>query len=156
MYITDSFTGLYNRYGFEKHFPNMIQQAKKGKNCISSVICDLDRLKYINDSFGHNEGDNAIKVAADALKCSVPDNAICMRFGGDEMTTFFIGECSNNISNSMENYFKSYNSNSNKNYTVHASIGIFTTYDENQMTYETLLKKADEILYVNKKRVIKI
>ena len=56
-------------------------------------MCDLDGLKNINDTQGHLAGDRAIAAVAEALKSTCPEDAICVRFGGDEMLAFIMGDC---------------------------------------------------------------
>ena len=77
------------------------------------IMADLDGLKYINDFFGHEDGDNAIAVCAKALKDSCPPEALCLRFGGDEMLAFICGECDPvAIVNSIADKLDAYNASS--------------------------------------------
>ena len=65
--VTDSMTGLFNRNGFNSMLPQMITEAREaGKNFLL-IMSDLNGLKYVNDSFGHSEGDNLINTAAGLL-----------------------------------------------------------------------------------------
>ena len=76
MHIRDPLTGLYNRRGFYKRAEKLSAGDKKAY--VFSI--DMDYLKYINDNFGHNEGDEAIKAVASALHANGRDE-ICSRFG---------------------------------------------------------------------------
>ena len=84
IYMTDALTGLYNRTGCEKVLYEFItEQKKQGKKSIL-VFADIDRMKIINDRYGHLKGDFAIKATADAFKKFSPDSWMFGRYGGDE------------------------------------------------------------------------
>ena len=77
---TDPLTGLYNR----KLFQEVIQSYISGCKSYGLVMLDVNGLKYINDHFGHEEGDRIIREAAAAIRGSVRDSDLAFRFGGDE------------------------------------------------------------------------
>ena len=152
MFKTDSLTGLYNRLGFRNVFEKLKDnQNLWGKN-ITVIMTDLDGLKYINDTFGHAEGDIAIQTAAKALKKACPENAICVRFGGDELFSVIIGDCSiDTIINGIESFLEAYNKSSDKEYSVVSSCGGNTFVLDENFDLKKALKKADEQMY-NMKR----
>lgn len=77
----DALTDIYNRGYFEK----MKTYYNQEKNlAVGIVLCDLDQLKYVNDTYGHKKGDQLIQTAAELLKNFFSDNAIVSRVGGDE------------------------------------------------------------------------
>lgn len=79
--IYDSLTHFYNRHYFEKK----ITEFEQSHACpIGYFTCDLDGLKLINDTMGHAEGDNYIRLAADIIRCSFGEQDIVARIGGDE------------------------------------------------------------------------
>ncbi|MFX4262328.1 PAS domain S-box protein [Pelotomaculum propionicicum] len=79
--LRDPLTGLYNRAYFE----NEIERLESGGYSQASVLmCDVDGLKIINDSFGHDSGDDLLIAAADVLRSSLRDSDIIARIGGDE------------------------------------------------------------------------
>lgn len=82
--VTDALTGIYNRTGCETMMYTGVEQnqANQGQSVI--MIADLDRLKYINDTYGHNQGDTAIKLAVSALLKALPSGYMIGRYGGDE------------------------------------------------------------------------
>lgn len=86
--VTDALTGVYNRAGCERIAYPMLRewQSKGGTGVI--MLVDIDRMKTINDKFGHASGDQALCTVADVLKSVLPLDWIISRFGGDE---FFIG-----------------------------------------------------------------
>ena len=76
--LTDGLTGLFNREAF-------YQDKLKMSNSVTGVIqFDMDGLKYINDNFGHNEGDKALREIANAITGAIKKNMYAYRLGGDE------------------------------------------------------------------------
>lgn len=148
---TDALTGLYNRHGFCTEYSRLLETM--GDDSLAVIMCDLDGLKYINDNFGHEEGDNAIHTAACALKNVCPQNAICTRFGGDEMMAVYpYRENSIDVRSLFCKYLDEYNAKSGKPYTVAASMGIYITPKGEQPNFEELVKKSDSLMYDEKKR----
>lgn len=85
LYIYDSLTEVMNRSGFNRYADTVLQDAARtgsGSACI--FFADLDNLKVINDTYGHDEGDVFIKAAADILKKNRHHGELLMRYGGDE------------------------------------------------------------------------
>ncbi len=151
-YKLDILTGFYNRNGFFKEFEMLIEDLKKNGGTLSIALADLDNLKYINDTFGHAVGDKAICAVANALRraCS---GAICCRFGGDEMLAVSAKTSdSEMIRRRLDAYMDEYNRLSKSEYPFSASLGVYETDDLEQMNFETLLVKADELMYQEKKK----
>ncbi len=84
LYIKDAMTGMYNRLGYQKLACRLFEQKRQKKEDMSIMFIDMDRLKYINDEFGHIHGDWAIKTTAGAILKNIPEGAIAVRTGGDE------------------------------------------------------------------------
>lgn len=88
--ISDTLTSLYNRKVLTKALELRLQNlAERGVN-ILFISMDCDRLKYINDTFGHKEGDNAIIMIADAISASLRKGDYAIRMGGDEFILILI------------------------------------------------------------------
>lgn len=153
IYIHDSLTGLYNRLGFNREFEKLTKRVREKEGVVTVVLADLDGLKGINDNYGHAAGDNAIHTVAQALKNSCPENALCVRFGGDEMLAVVEGDYDiDGIRERMKNWLEHYNSASGNPYTVSASLGILSTDDTDGLEFEELLKRVDELMYQEKRR----
>lgn len=88
LYLTDQMTGLYNRMGYQKMGENFYQIMRQKEQQMSIFFIDLDRLKYINDSFGHEYGDYAIMATAKAIRKYCDTDAVPARTGGDEFVIF--------------------------------------------------------------------
>ncbi len=151
MYQYDVLTGLYNRNGFVREYYMMAERAKQENGYITAILVDLDGLKYINDNFGHAEGDNAIRAVADALKAACPKGALCARFGGDEMIAFMDGECDDDlIKRAFESFLETFNALSQKPYKAEASIGIYRTKADSALDFEDLIRESDKLMYKEK------
>ena len=82
--MRDAMTGLYNRLGYQNQACRIFKESKEKNQDLSILFMDMDRLKYMNDTFGHECGDLAIKITARAILRFCPDNAVAIRMGGDE------------------------------------------------------------------------
>jgi len=82
--VTDELTGLFNRRGFSLAAEQELKHAFRRKEGLVLLFYDIDNLKAINDTFGHAEGDKAIKTAAKALRATFRESDIVARWGGDE------------------------------------------------------------------------
>ncbi len=80
----DSLTGLANRISFENHLEKVLETAKENNQNLALILCDLDRFKIINDSYGHKVGDHILKTIADRVKPILSHDQFFARFGGDE------------------------------------------------------------------------
>ena len=92
LYVKDSMTGLYNRMGYQKLSVSYFSIMKEKKVPVLVMFIDLDRLKYINDTYGHDAGDNAIVQVANAMRQASERREVCIRSGGDEYLVFGIAE----------------------------------------------------------------
>ena len=152
MYKRDALTGLYNRVAFQHVFRELrFSPENKGKE-ITVIMSDLDGLKYINDHFGHADGDNAICMVANALKKACPEPAVCARFGGDEVFAVLIGDCKpENLVQCINDELDEYNKTSGLTYFVTTSSGTYTTTLNESFDILKALKIADENMYEVKK-----
>ena len=82
--ITDPLTQLYNRRGFDEQINTLWPTLCNYKKPLAFICVDLDGLKTINDRFGHENGDKAIRTVADALRENADDSMVIARSGGDE------------------------------------------------------------------------
>lgn len=144
----DQLTGLYTRGGSERAYKALVEKLTAQGKPITVIMSDLDGLKYINDNFGHNEGDYAIKATASALKNSCPDNAVCIRMGGDEMAAFLSSSAPlEDIEAEINARLRSVNRTAGKPYPINASIGIFRSPAGQIPSFEELIRSADEQMY---------
>lgn len=91
LYNHDSMTMLYNRLELEKLGGRYLRMHREKKETVYVAYLDLDGLKQINDRFGHDQGDFAIKAAANAMKEIFPRESLLFRLGGDEFLVICSG-----------------------------------------------------------------
>lgn len=96
LYVTDSLTGLYNRFGFEENARKLFGMISDAGETPEILFLDMDNMKHINDTLGHKTGDRAIRAVADILKKVFGDidRTFLMRYGGDEFVVICPEKCS--------------------------------------------------------------
>lgn len=150
MYRCDSLTHLLNRMALRNSYPDLLEKSC-GK--LTVVFADLDDLKTINDKYGHDDGDFAICSVADALKTSCPDEALCVRWGGDEMVAVIPGDhSSGTIHDDINAYLQRINAESGKEYVISTSVGVMTFDVDSSTEFEDMVRAADQLMYREKNR----
>lgn len=86
----DSLTNLYNRRAFMRIYEALFQKPEQLKHAVF-VMLDMDNLKGVNDTFGHDAGDVSIRQIATCLQEYMPKNALCGHLSGDEFVAFLYG-----------------------------------------------------------------
>lgn len=150
--VTDELTGILNRRGFFEKVKKLISiNENKGRNC-EMIFCDMDNLKLINDQFGHDEGDYALRNSANILNKAIGQDGVISRIGGDEFAAFaFIDSNESDICSVILDECNQYNSQSDKPYYVELSTGSVTFINEEGIDVNKKLDEADDILYQNKR-----
>jgi diguanylate cyclase (GGDEF)-like protein len=82
--MTDDLTGLHNLRSFEAHLMTMVQASRKSSAPLAVLVLDLDRLKSLNDQFGHLAGAEAVRTVGHIISSHLPPAAVACRYGGDE------------------------------------------------------------------------
>ena len=154
LYVIDPLCNIYNRNGFIKVADDMFKECVATGNQIMISFIDMDGLKYINDNYGHNEGDFAIQRIANIIHNCCEGNSVCARFGGDEFVYFSPNatlsdpiSLSRKINIALDNINKLVQ----KPYTISASIGSVVTVARPDDTLYSIIKLADEKMYDVKK-----
>ena len=147
--MTDSLTGVFNRGGFLKFGKKAIDRSLK-KGVEGAVIYgDMDHLKLINDNFGHEMGDMAIKAEVEIFKRIFAESDVIGRLGGDEFAFVVSGLNESGFESlvrRLESETKKFNENSKKPFTLSISLGA-SFYSKEEKNLEALLKSADEKQY---------
>ena len=150
LYVRDQLTGLLNRYGMEKYGNELLGQAK-AKHTYFAVICaDVDGLKPINDTYGHEAGDNAISQTSKAIRGSMAGNGICIRTGGDEFCVLVAGCTEEQIQEYISNIrlvLDEYNEKSGLPYKVGCSCGYEIAKADETESISEIVNRADEKMY---------
>ena len=82
--MVDPMTGLYNRRFLQEHMSQILSGVLRRKTQIGLLVCDIDYFKQVNDTHGHDAGDELLRATANVLKSAVRDSDIVIRFGGEE------------------------------------------------------------------------
>ncbi len=153
LYVRDAMTGLYNRTGYQRFGYKLFAEKKQLKENFAILFMDMDRLKYINDNFGHECGDIAIKMIADAILKNVPDGAIPVRTGGDEFVIFLQrvkeGEVQEVAAKVIAD-IKKETQNRKLPFDVSVSVGSICTDVNTDKTLDDYIREADEVMYQDK------
>lgn len=151
--MCDAATGLYNRRGMYSRFHEM-KKEHSGKKVLV-IMADMDGLKYINDTFGHSEGDFGIYEISGAVKSALSGNEIGVRSGGDEFLIIGAGDYTDDIIEEklrgIERNIRHRSLCSGKPYEISASIGFYSDVLTPDINIDTIIGIADERMYEQKK-----
>lgn len=153
--LHDALTGIFNRRGFFKKMRQVLQNKENAGQVLYVFFTDMDGLKYINDTFGHVEGDFAIATVARALEKVSKKDSACARLGGDEFICAFVEETdmhytAEEFQSRLEECIQNAEGVAEKPYPVSASVGmIFETISEN-MDLDAVINRADDKMYERK------
>lgn len=149
--ITDQLTGLYNRRGFIQLAEHHLRQTRQN---ILLMFADLDGLKRINDTLGHNEGDKAIAEAAQVLREAFRDSDILARIGGDEFAMLAVNTkelTPEIIARRVKERLDQHNADPQRRYKLGMSLGTIEHDPSQPATLSDLMSHADATMYEQKK-----
>lgn len=152
--LRDELTGLYNRRGFLALAGQQLKLALRIGLGLSLVYADLDGLKRINDTFGHDEGDAVLRKTAEILRDTFRDSDIIARLGGDEFTALVINSSDDgprSIALRLQQKLADYNAQRTHTYELSLSVGIASLDLKRAASIEQLIAKADERMYERKR-----
>lgn len=148
--VCDPLTGLYNRRYFEDFLKKETLRANRQNQKFSIIGLDLDFLKQINDKYGHNYGDIAIKAIADVLKNNARSIDVAARIGGEEFNVLLPGIDSEGAMIAAERIRKAIEAQKIPTIgKITASLGV-ATYFEQTDDVDELLELADHAMYQSK------
>lgn len=145
----DSFTGLLNRGSIEKMLCRCHEDASARQLAFSALMIDLDTFKHINDTFGHNKGDEVIREVAAIMKRMIRPTDFAGRWGGDEFVIILPGTTLANariVASRLQQAFQTIQLPDHSFLT--ASIGCTTASPDE--TEQTFYKRMDDALYLAK------
>lgn len=150
----DKLTGLNNRRALDKYEKQIIKDIDNTKYIIYSI--DLNRLKYINDTYGHAAGDNLIITFSEQLKGVVGDGDFCGRMGGDEFIVIVNAEkYEGKLEKKLKERIDSYNEISGMEYELKYSIGKAMYKVGGKETIDDCIRMADYNMYEMKSMYMK-
>jgi diguanylate cyclase (GGDEF)-like protein len=151
--MTDPLTGLNNRRGFLSLAEQQLKLTERNRRRMLFFFADLDGLKHINDTLGHEEGDRAIIEAATVFKATFRTSDILARLGGDEFAALAIdtNEIHSEIfTTRMQQQIDSQNNLKDRRYTLSISVGCACYDPDKPCPIGELMAKADQLMYAQK------
>jgi len=169
MAMTDDLTGLHNLRSFEEQLTTMMRMARTTGAPIWMLVLDLDRLKSLNDTYGHLTGAEAVRYVGHVLAMQLPSEAVACRYGGDEFAVCVLNRTEPEIRRIAERLCHGVHGSAPvlagrpfPSGTLSISIGAATrepatghpgsTMDDDVKAGESLFRSADEALYGAKSR----
>jgi two-component system cell cycle response regulator len=153
--ITDELTGLLNRRGFFALAQQQLKLFSRSKGRMALLFADVDRFKAINDSWGHQKGDEALLGLAGIFRDTFRESDIVARMSGDEFAILLIDISEKGLSlihSRLRQNIDAFNAQSRGLYTLSISIGMVKYDRERHVTIDDLLRDADELMYREKQR----
>ncbi|MEK7817867.1 MAG: diguanylate cyclase, partial [Actinomycetota bacterium] len=158
--MEDDLTGLYNRRGFLAVAEQEVKTARRNQWGIIMVYADVDRMKWINDNLGHEEGDAALIEAATVLKETFREADIIGRVGGDEFAVLAtetgsevaLGDLTLLLKERLTKITAGHNAASGRKYQLSMSIGVKRCGPGCCHSVNELLNQADQLMYEDKRQ----
>lgn len=154
MATKDPLTSIYNRRHFNSIYPELIKTAKEKNEPLTVILFDIDKFKNVNDKYGHLFGDQVIRLCGDmAGKFARKNDAVAVRYGGEEFVVVFPGKDISNTMGIIEELHKEIREYEftfeDKPVSVNVSIGV-SSYPETCEDLPELLNRADLAMYHSK------
>src|SRR3990167_1289054 len=151
--VTDGLTGLLNHKEFHKKLDETIEGSKRYHYTVTLLMIDIDHFKKFNDTYGHQVGDQVLRVVADAIKSQIRTVDVCARYGGEEFAVILRnGDVSyppvlaERIRSTVYAYPVKHDGIRSQ---LSVSIGV-ACFPEDANNAEGVIKRADEALYTAK------
>ncbi|PKN35670.1 MAG: hypothetical protein CVU61_02275 [Deltaproteobacteria bacterium HGW-Deltaproteobacteria-19] len=151
--ITDQLTSLHNRRGFLSLAGHQLKVAERDKNKMLLLFADLDCLKWINDTYGHEEGDKALMEAAAIFRETFRTSDIVARLGGDEFAALVVDITESDseiITARLQTLIDARNRQEDRKYNLSISVGCSYYDPEHPCTIDELIASADKLMYEQK------
>jgi diguanylate cyclase (GGDEF)-like protein/putative nucleotidyltransferase with HDIG domain len=152
--LTDSLTALPNRRSMFVHLSRELARAERLKSEVALIVMDVDGFKNINDTYGHNVGDRALREVAGALQSALRPYDLCVRYAGDEFIVV-LADCTREAAEAKKQELQSriaeiqFEARAGKRLRLAASAGT-AVFPHDGSTYEALLADADHRMYRDK------
>ncbi len=154
MYIRDSLTGVYNRFGMERYFMELKKKCLMTNSSMQISFVDVDGLKKINDSCGHEEGDLIIKTAAKILQKKAGKSYV-IRYGGDEFVIMGLAKSEKEVETYWQHVneeIEKYNNHHKKQADLSMSYGYDVFKIDVNTFLEDCIRVTDKKMYIDKSR----
>jgi diguanylate cyclase (GGDEF)-like protein len=149
MATTDGLTGIANRRSFDIGLERELSRATRNGSALTVVLLDLDHFKQLNDNYGHQVGDEVLRMVGGALAEHCRDFDMAARYGGEEFAVIMPG-CQEHESIEAAERLRRVVADCESPIPITASVGV-ATYPLNGTTVDQLIKAADDALYQSKR-----
>ena len=150
--LRDELTGLYNRRGFIFISEQQIRLALRDRQNVLLAFADVNGLKKINDTFGHQMGDEALVQLAGVLRKTFRDSDILGRIGGDEFAVLSIQGKSDSVRTISDRLTKMLRKGSpSRPYPLSISLGVVVFAASASLSIHDMMARADEAMYAEKR-----
>lgn len=152
--FNDHLTGLYNRRGFINIAERQLKLSRRSRQKLLLFFADLDRMKWINDTLGHEQGDKALIIAAKILAKTFRESDIISRIGGDEFAILAIDadeKTAEILLKRLHKLIHHINSRKDRKYDFSISIGYAAFDPHHHDSLDELMSRADMRMYEDKK-----
>ncbi|MBO7661964.1 MAG: diguanylate cyclase [Clostridia bacterium] len=149
----DYLTNLYNRRGFLRELEHQLQLEENRGKVLTLFAMDMDRLKSINDIYGHQAGDQAIQALAAGIRTAMEGRGICARYGGDEFA--FAAMAEKSLLPELEEIRENIQNTARRvcgtgHFLISASLGAASCPVANHPPMDQILAESDHALYKDK------
>ena len=149
---TDALTGLWNRRAITSAAEAELARSRRSSELLSVALLDIDHFKHVNDSYGHQAGDQALRLVAAVVRQNVRPYDVVGRWGGEELLLIFVGATMAEAEAIAERVRAKIAAapltlTDGRQIAVTASVGIASTEADEARTLETLVHDADGALY---------
>jgi len=154
MAIIDQLTGLHNRRGFRTLAAQQLKLSDRTKKGVILLFADLDGLKRINDTLGHEAGDRALLEVAAALRESFRSSDVIARMGGDEFAVLAIDTTEDYVDlplTRLQDGIRARNTRPHPEFELSLSVGCSFYDPKNPCSIDDLLARADQRMYEQKR-----
>ena len=151
LYVHDGLTGLYNRFGLERYGKAAFKRALDEDGEAQVLFIDMDDMKEINDQWGHESGDEALRMVSGFLRQSFGEDDFLMRYGGDEFL-IISGLDDENLEEKLQQDLKAFGLELRLPYSLEMSIGGARAVRGEETSLEACMREADRRMYENKRQ----
>lgn len=151
LYIHDALTGLFNRFGLDRFGQQRFDDLLASEGVVQVLFIDMDDMKSINDRYGHEAGDLALKASARLLQRTCSADAFIMRYGGDEFIIIDTGRI-RRLDEMILEAADEYNRTSGMPFSLGFSVGVMRTDSQERLPLDDCIREADSRMYKIKQK----
>ncbi|WP_336026604.1 GGDEF domain-containing protein [Geodermatophilus sp. FMUSA9-8] len=144
--VIDELTGLFNRKALARRFPDIRAQAAVSDAHLSLLLCDVDRFKTVNDTWGHDRGDQVLRDLATRIREVLRTSDLVFRFGGEEIAILLPGHGLQHAVLTAERLRSSIGTSPLAGLHITLSVGVASARGD-AVDLSDLLSRADRALY---------